>query len=175
MARSPVITGDGCWLPLKPLSPPGSVVRRARRLHAESRLLMTTCSSQCQLVLFLVRDLPRHAPGSAAEHKVREQVDDTSGAAKRPDTNREQMADARDNLDAIIESDYLVVGGVWLEIEFDHQVQPGSTDSQSRAEEAFGAHAEGSPIRLATDHPIANVLAARSKALAAVVFSPVCL
>ena len=62
---------------------------------------------------------------------MREQVDDTSGAAKRPDTNREQMADARDNLDAIIESDYLVVGGVWLEIEFDHQVQPGSTDSQS--------------------------------------------
>ena len=62
LARSPVITGDGCWLPLKPLSPPGSVVRRARRLHAESRLLMTTCSSQCQLVLFLVRDLPCHAP-----------------------------------------------------------------------------------------------------------------
>lgn len=134
---------------------------------------MTTCSSQCQLVLFLVRDLSCHAPGSAAEHKVREQVDDLSGAAKRPDANREQMADARDNLDAIIESDYLVVGRIWFEIELDHQVQSGSTDGQSRAEQAFGTHAEGSPVRLAADHSITNFLAARSKALAAVVFSPV--
>ena len=102
-----------------------------------------------------------------------EEVDQACDVTCFFDEDSDRVANARKALDAIVETDDLVVHRVCGQGKLVHQVHSRGTDSQSGEQAAFDTHAHRTAIALAAHAMLQAIVTARRESLAAVVFGPV--
>lgn len=122
-----------------------------------------------ELIVLLFNNLADHTRRSAQENDMRDAVHDSCDFTARFHKYGDCVANTSEALHAVVEADELNVGGIRNQVVFNHQVDPGSRDGESRAAQALQAGTTATPVAGAANKAVTTVLTARCEALAATI------